>query len=104
MTMFKHLGRLIGAGLLAMALFVPQAFATDLSLDGNLRLQCGTGTAASNAVTLNNKCGTITTEALTTGIGSTYALTLTNSSIAAADVVLVQVGNGTNTGGSAVVE
>ncbi len=101
--MLKYLGRFLGAGLLALALGAP-AFATDLSLDGNLRLQCGTATATAGAATLNNKCGTITSEALTTGIGSPYTLTLTNSSIIATDIVLVTVGNGTNTGGSAVVQ
>ena len=104
--MFKNLGRFIGSGLLAVSLLLgaAPAFATDLSLDGNLRGQCGTATASAGAATLNNKCGTITTEALTTGIGSPYTLTLTNSVIAAADIVLVEVGNGTNTGGSAAVE
>jgi len=103
--MFKHLGRFIGAGLLAAALFLaPQARATDLSLDGNLRLQCSTATASAGAATLNNKCGTITSEALTTAVGSNYTLTLTNSVIAAADIVLAEVGNGTNTGGGPVLQ
>jgi hypothetical protein len=103
--MLKHLGRFVGAGLLAAALFAaPQARATDLSLDGNLRLQCDVATASAGAATLNNKCGTITSEALTTAVGSAYTLTLTNSVIAAADIVLVEVGNGTNTGGGPTLQ
>lgn len=103
--MFKKIGYFLGAGLLALALFAaPQARATDLSLDGNLRLQCDVATASANAATLNNKCGTITTEALTTLKGSSYTLTLTNSVIATGDILFVQVGNATNTAGTAGIQ
>jgi len=55
-----------------------------------------TATAAAGAATLAALQGKITTEALTTAANATYTLTLTNSQIAAADVVLVSVANGTN--------
>ena len=67
-----------------------------------LVMDSGTKTAAatSGAATLNKMSGVITTEALTTATGATYTLTLTNSDIAAADLVFVSVGNGTNTAGA----
>lgn len=68
-----------------------------------LGMNGGTGTAASNAVTLNQGSGVITLEALTTAAGATYTLTLTNSYIAAADIVLVMVDLGAGTDGTPVV-
>lgn len=60
-----------------------------------------TATASSNAATLNNAgAGVITTESLTTVAGTEYLLTLTNNMIAATDIVLASVGNGSNTGGN----
>lgn len=60
-----------------------------------------TATSSAAAVTLNAAgSGVITTEALTTLAGSDYTLTLTNNMIAAADIVLATVNNGTNTGGA----
>lgn len=56
-----------------------------------------TATASAGAATLNSGYGVVTSEALTTAAGAVYTLTLTNSAIAATDVVLVTVGNGTNT-------
>lgn len=67
-------------------------------------LQLGTGTktaaATAGAATLNKSSGVITSEALTTAAAATYTLTLTNSAIAAADVVLASLANGTNTQGT----
>ena len=60
----------------------------------------GTGTAAAGAVTLNNKFGRITSEALVTAAGATYTLTITNANILATDVVLGSVALGTATTGS----
>lgn len=82
----------------AMAVSVPAA-AGDLALDGNLRGDCGTATASAGAATLNNKCGVITSEILTTAAGSSYTLTLTNTVAAATDLVVWSVENGTNTQG-----
>lgn len=58
-----------------------------------------TATGAAGAATLNKPSGKITTEALTTAAGVTYTLTLTNSEIAAADIVQVTVALGTATTG-----
>lgn len=96
------------AALSFAALLSVPSFATDLPVDGNIRANCSTVSATGNgtagAATLNNKCGVVTTEALTAPTASEYTLTLTNSVIAAADIVLVSVGNGTNTTGLAAVE
>lgn len=63
-----------------------------------------TATASAGAATLNAAgSGIITSESLTTLAGSDYTLTLTNSMVAAADIVLATVQNGTNTGGAVFV-
>lgn len=51
----------------------------------------GTVTGASNAATLNAAAGKITTESVTTAAAATYTETLTNSYIAATDIVLATV-------------
>jgi hypothetical protein len=68
-------------------------------------IDTGTKTAAAvgGAATLNKLSGKITSEALTTAQDASYTLTLTNSTIAAADIVLVSVANGDNTQGTTVV-
>jgi hypothetical protein len=71
----------------------------DFYLKGNLLVNFGTVTAAAGAATLNNKAGVVTTENLTTAAGADYTLVLTNSSIAATDMVLVQVSYGNMTAG-----
>lgn len=65
--------------------------------------EVSTGTAAAGAVTVNDTACKITTEALTTAQNGVYTLTLTNDKIAAADIVLVTVGNGTNSAGTPAV-
>lgn len=62
-----------------------------------------TATGAAGAATLNKPSGKITTEALTTAAGATYTLTLTNSEIAAADIVQVSVALGTATTGTPTI-
>ncbi len=57
----------------------------------------GTATSTANAATVNTQTGVITTEALTTGAGGTYVMTLTNKLIVAGSIVTPIVGNGTNT-------
>lgn len=57
----------------------------------------GTGTEASNAVTINNLAGVITTSSLTTAGAATYVITLTNSYIATGSIVLLSIAGGTNT-------
>lgn len=72
---------------------------------GGLALDSGTKTAAAiaGAATLNKFSGVVTTEALTTASGAFYTLTLTNSSVAAADQAFASVTFGTSTQGAPVV-
>lgn len=63
----------------------------------------GAATSTVGAATINAQCGQITTEALTTAAGATYTMTLTNTVITAASIVLVSVGKGTDTAGMPVV-
>ena len=63
----------------------------------------GAATATAGAATLSALSGKITTEALTTAQNGVYTLTLTNTQIAAGDMVFASVANGTNTQGSPVV-
>lgn len=63
-----------------------------------LKLGSGTGTCASNAVTLNRAAGVITTEALTSAAGTTYTCTLTSSKIQSGDVVIATVDPNGSTG------
>ena len=96
------------ASIVVLACLAVPALALDTSFDGNLRGNCGTVTASGNGVastaTLNNKCGVVTTEALTGPTASEYTLTLTNSAIAAADITMVSLANGTNTTGLGSIE
>lgn len=96
--MFKKLA----LSLVALALSASLAVAADSAVSGNFRLSCGTISATGGAATLANKCGVVTSEALTTAKGSEYTLTLTNSVAAATDIVLWSVQNGTNTTGEIV--
>lgn len=64
---------------------------------GSINADSGTASATAGAATLAKMAGKITSEALTTAAGADYTLTLTNSTIAAADLVLCSVDNGTNT-------
>lgn len=57
----------------------------------------GTASATAGAATLNTTRGVITSEALTTAAGADYTLTLTNSKVAATDIVFATVQQGTNT-------
>jgi hypothetical protein len=69
-----------------------------------LPLQVDTGTrtatASSGAATLNKASGTITSESLVTATGAIYTLTVTDSTIAAADIVQASVNLGTSTQGT----
>lgn len=90
--MLAALTALLFAGSLAWA-------SGNLALDGNIQGLCGTASATSGAATLANKCGVITSEALTTAAGVQYTLTVTDTSVAAADLCLASVGVGTSTTG-----
>jgi hypothetical protein len=63
----------------------------------------GTATATAGAATLNALHGKVTSESLTTAQNVNYTLTITNSRIAAADIVMASVANGTNTQGTPVI-
>ena len=70
--------------------------ANPISLAG-LEQPVVTATAASGAATANGVAFKVTSEALTTAAGAEYTLTLTNDRIDANSIVLVSVGDGTNT-------
>src|SRR5262249_42788676 len=76
-----------------------QVIVPKLQLDSGRK----TATASAGAATLTKSSGKITTESLTTAAGATYTLTLTNTTIAAADQIYASVYNGTNTQGIPVV-
>lgn len=76
-----------------------KATPTSLSIDSGTK----TATATAGAATLNKNSGKITSEALTTAAAAEYTLTLTNSAIAAADIVLASVAYGTATAGAPTV-
>lgn len=75
---------------------------TGLDTVGSIKLDTGTktATASAGAATLSKSSGKITTEALTTAGLAAYTLTLTNTTIAAADQVFAALANGTNTQGT----
>lgn len=74
-----------------------------ISIDSGTKTATATGTGGTSTATLNKASGKITSAALTTAAGATHVLTLTNSKIAAADIVLVSVGKGTATTGTLTV-
>lgn len=91
-------------------------FRNDMRITGSLDVEgsitvasgitstAGTATAAAGAATLAARTGKVTTEALTTAQNAFYTLTITNTSVAAADVVMASVANGTNTQGTPMIE
>lgn len=64
--------------------------ASQVQLDTGTKTATATGTTTATA-TLNKMAGKITSASLTTAAGGTWVLTLTDSSIAAADQVLASV-------------
>lgn len=76
----------------AISVFQLAAYAADLAAQ--------TGTASAGAVTLSTERGVITSEALTTAIGGTYTLTLTNTLVKVASTVYAEAYNGTSTAGT----
>lgn len=73
-----------------------------LRLDGQavLEIETGSVTLSSNAGTLNAIAGKITTETLTTAAGDPVTLTITNSEVAATDIILVTRNGGTSDEGT----
>lgn len=70
---------------------------------GPLRQDVRTGAAVAGAITMSAQTGKVTTESLTTAQNVNYTLTITNNQIAAADIVLASIANGTNTQGTPVL-
>lgn len=64
----------------------------------------GTATTSTNAATLSKLAGVITSESLSTAAGSGQDLTITNTLVAATDIILVTRIGGTSTGGTPVVK
>lgn len=75
-----------------------------LRLDGQAKLEVETGavTLSSNAGTINQLAGKITTEALTTAAGAAATLTITNSLVAATDHIFLQRVGGTSDEGTEI--
>lgn len=71
--------------------------------DATIDVDSGLATAVAGAATLHRMAGVVTSEALVTASGADYTLTLTNNKIAAGDLVLVTLDNGTNTIGPVTV-
>jgi hypothetical protein len=67
---------------------------------GGVIYQKGTGTEATNAVTINKPAGKITTSALTTAAGASYTITLTNSAILSTSYLMVTAGTYSGTLGT----
>ena len=82
-----------------------ETFSGTLALGAGALLDLDTSTAAavSDAVTINKMAGVIGTTALTDGATVQHTITLTNSTIAAVDLVNAWVQAGTNTTGFPVV-
>lgn len=62
-----------------------------------------TATAAAGAATCNGIAGMVTSEALTSAQNAIYTLTIANNLVAAGDLVLASVCDGTNTQGTPMV-
>jgi len=78
-------------------------FNRNVAILGGLFQKIKTVTAAAGAATLHAFAGKVTSESLTTAQNAIYTLTLTNENITADSIVLVTVGNGTNTQGTPMV-
>lgn len=78
-------------------------FKNDMRITGALYRTVGTATATGGAATLAATTGKVTSEALTTAQNAIYTLTITNSAVAAADVVVASVANGTNSAGTPMI-
>lgn len=69
----------------------------NIGTGGKIKADAGAGTAVSNALTISKMAGVITTEALTTAGAGSQAIVLTNTLIAAGDIILLTLAGGTNT-------
>ena len=74
-----------------------------IGVGGTINADSSTATATAGAATLSKMAGVVTTESLTTAAAAAYTLTLTNTTIAATDMVFASVANGTNSAGIPIV-
>ena len=88
-------GLVADAGIAAANVMLLNAVNT-MSGSGQIILVKANGTEAGNAVTASGNAGVITTSALTTAGGATYAITWTNTLITATSVVGLTIQGGTN--------
>lgn len=88
-------GLMVDSGVLASTLMQNNIANTMTGL-GSIILPKVNGTEAANAVTASGVAGIITTSALTTAGGATYAITWTNTKITATSVVGLTIQGGTN--------
>lgn len=89
-------GLMVDSGIAAAQLMRLNAVNT-LSGTGQIILVKANGTEAANAVTASGNSGVITTSALTTAGGASYAITWTNTLIATTSVIGLTIMGGTNT-------
>lgn len=82
-----------GAKTIPAATLTALTFAAGSTIDGDT----GIATCSSNACTISKMAGIVTTESLTTAAASSQAITITNTTVAAGDIVLVTLMGGTNT-------
>jgi hypothetical protein len=77
-----------------------------LRLEGSaaLEVESGAVTLSSNAGTLSQLAGKITTESLTTAAAGSQALTITNTLVAATDIILISRQGGTSANGTPVMK
>lgn len=87
-----------GAQTLNGAKTIPAITATALTFaaGGTIDGDTGTGTCSSNAVTISKMGGIVTTESLNTAGGASQAITITNTTVAAGDLILIGRQGGTN--------
>ena len=67
---------------------------------GTIGFETGAVTLSSNAGTLSKTAGKITSESLTTAAGSSVTFTITNTLVAAGDIIMVTRNGGTSTNGT----
>jgi hypothetical protein len=89
-------GQISDSGILGTNIVVKNA-SNVMAAGSNIILDKATAVTTGNAATINKQSGVLTTPALTTASGSSYAITLTNSEIASTSIVLCQIQGGTNT-------
>ena len=89
-------GQIADAGFAASAV-MRNNITNTLTASGRIIANKVNGTEAANAVTANGNAGQITTSALTTAGGASYAITWTDSQITATSDILLTLAGGTNT-------